>query len=407
MKRNVLIIAPFNPFPLISGGHQAVFNGVTILKDVANVFLMVKTTESQYKKGCLNDLKNVLEFVKIIPYIDPASKHNFRWYYNVIMNKLYKKRISVKSSHKNDTIIDPVWEISNDKKKFVEKIINKYKIDIVQIEMMEDISLVKYLPQNVKKIFVHHELKYVKDKLLLESCKHSNIEDDLWRKNKFIEIELLNKFDYVITLSSIDSEKLKEEKVTTEIITSLATVKENQLEIPQQPIRKVLSYLGPEFHYPNYEGVMCFLDNCWTQILAKDKDYSLQIIGKWSSTTINLIEKKYKNVKCVGFVNDLVQTLSGTTMIVPLNIGSGIRMKILEAAQYNVPVVTTSVGVEGLPLVNGVHLFVADTSEDFIESILRLQNNELREKFIDATKNVIKYNYSVNKLKESREFLYT
>ena len=243
--------------------------------------------------------------------------------------------------------------------------------------------------------------------MLLESCKHSNIEDDLWRKNKLVEIELLNKFDYVITLSSIDSEKLKEEKVTTEIITSLATVKENQLEIPQQPIRKVLSYLGPEFHYPNYEGVMWFLDNCWTQILAKDKDYSLQIIGKWSSMTINLIEKKYKNVKCVGFVNDLVQTLSGTTMIVPLNIGSGIRMKILEAAQYNVPVVTTSVGVEGLPLVNGVHLFVADTSEDFIESILRLQNNELREKFIDATKNVIKYNYSVNKLKESREFLYT
>ena len=44
--KNILIIPPFNPYPLISGGHQAIFNGIAILKDVANVYVYVETTES-------------------------------------------------------------------------------------------------------------------------------------------------------------------------------------------------------------------------------------------------------------------------------------------------------------------------------------------------------------------------
>ena len=119
-----------------------------------------------------------------------------------------------------------------------------------------------------------------------------------------------------------------------------------------------------------------------------------------------LQEKYAGKVQCVGFVDNLAQILSGTTLIVPLNIGSGIRMKVLEAAQLNVPVVTTSVGVEGLPLQNGVHCFIADDANQFVEDILRLQDRQLRLKFVENTRQTITNKYSLQALQESRRLLY-
>lgn len=409
-KKNVLIILPFNPYPLISGGHQAIFNGISILENIANVFLMVNTTESQYKKGALDELKQALPFATVIPFVDPASKHNFSWYCKVLFNKLTsflpKKKCETTQKEAKKTILDPIWDIYEDKHKLVFNVIKKYNIDIVQVEMLPDLSLIKYIPKSVETIFVHHELKFVRDRLWLDSCEHTNEDIDFWKSNKSQEIELLNQYDHIITLSQIDSDKLKYEGVTTDIVTSLAVVKERKSDNHFQQFKKKLTYIGPELHYPNYEGVMWFLENCWGRLLEKDSSYSFDIIGKWSPATSKLIEDKYTNVKCVGFVDDLAEALMGSTMVVPLNIGSGIRMKILEAAQYNTPVVTTSVGVEGLPLEHGIHVFIADTKESFVDSIIKLEDNSTRENFVNATKKVIKSNYSVEKLKETREFLY-
>lgn len=409
-KKNVLIVLPFNPYPLISGGHQAIFNGISILENIANVYLMVNTTESQYKKGSLEELKQALPFATIVPFIDPASKHNFLWYCNVLLNKISalfpkcNKSNPVKNAKK--TILDPIWDIHEDKQKLVSYIIKKHKIDLVQVEMLPDLSLIKYIPKTIKTIFVHHELKFIRDYLWLESCEHTNEDVDFWKFNKSQEIELLNQYDHIITLSKIDTEKLKNEGVTTDIVTSLAVVKEKKSDDYIQQSRKMLTYIGPELHYPNYEGIMWFLENCWNQLLERDNEYSFNIIGKWTKATADIIEFKYRNVKCVGFVDDLTETLAGTTVVVPLNIGSGIRMKILEAAQYNAPVVTTSVGVEGLPLENGTHVFIADTKDSFIDCIIKLEDNHVRQKFVDATKKVIKSHYSIEQLKETREFLY-
>jgi glycosyltransferase involved in cell wall biosynthesis len=175
----------------------------------------------------------------------------------------------------------------------------------------------------------------------------------------------------------------------------------------EEKIRKVLSYVGPEMHYPNYDGIMWFLENCWPLLQAKDQEYTMQIIGLWSEQTATELAEKYHNkVKCVGFVDDLGEALSGTTMIVPLNIGSGIRMKILEAAQLNVPVVTTSVGGEGLPLKDGENSYVADEPNLFVDDILNLQDKSLREKFVTNLRKEIATKYSLQALKDSRISLY-
>ncbi len=414
--KNILIIPPFNPYPLVSGGHQAIFNGIAILKDVANVYVCVPTTESMHKKGKDRDLERALPFVKVLYYIEPSSRHTFKWYWKTLFNKLKcfipvlkKRKISNVSEQTSQCALEDIYDIPDTKKQFILNAIKRYNIEIVQVEMIRDIKIVEYLPPQVKTIFVQHEIKFVKDGLYLNEM--GNVPKDVrnrYEENRIEEIRLHNLYNHIITLSSIDTQKLQEGGVSVPIATSLAIVKP-QIDSAQgkQEVLKVLSYVGPEGHYPNYDGVMWFLENCWSLLMDKDPEYTIQIIGNWSEQTALELAEKYDNrVKCVGFVDDLGESLAGTTMIVPLNIGSGIRMKILEAAQLNVPVVTTPVGGEGLPLVDGENCFIASEPNIFVEDILKLQDVELRQKFVKQLQKIIATKYSLQALKESRILLY-
>lgn len=410
--KNILIIPPFNPFPLVSGGHQAIFNGIAILKDVANVYVYVKTTESQYKRGEYRQIETILPFVHVLANIDPASRHTIKWYWKVLKNK-FRSALGINEAAKEVAIprlgLESICDLSEHEIKFVLDAIKEYHIDIVQLEMMPYIKLINYLPKTVRTIFVQHEIKFVRDELLLQAVE--NVTDEMkamYVCNKKEEIELHNQYDYVITLSPIDTHKLIEAGVTTPITTSLAIVNPALRQSPkEEKIRKVLSYVGPESHYPNYDGIMWFLKNCWPLLQAKDQEYTMQIIGLWSEQTAKELEEKYNSkVKCVGFVDNLGEALAGTTMVVPLNIGSGIRMKILEAAKLNVPVVTTPIGGEGLPLIDGENSFVTNDPKSFVDDILQLQDNALREKFVTNLRKEIASKYSLQALRESRISLY-
>lgn len=414
--KNVLIIPPFNPYPLISGGHQAIYNGIAILKDVANVYIYLEVTESEHRRGEDRQIEKVLPFVHVLSDVFPVSRHSFNYYRNVLWNKIKKilryskkKEKAVATHERPETILCEIGDISEHKVQFILDAINKYHIDIVQVEMIPDIKIVNYLPLTIETIFVQHEIKFVRDELLIRTM--NNVTNEMWeqfQKNKSEEIELHNKYTNIVTLSPIDTQKLIEAGVKTPIVTSLAVVNPSVgNEYNEQGVTKTLSFVGPESHYPNYDGVMWFLENCWPKLLEKDSDYTLQIIGLWSGMTAAELANKYDNkVKCLGFVNDLANVLVGTTMIVPLNIGSGIRMKILEAAQLNVPVVTTTVGCEGLPIHDGENGFVTNEVSKFVEDIIKLQDSKLRNRFVANLRKLILSKYSLKALKESRISLY-
>lgn len=409
--KNVLIIPPFNPYPLVSGGHQAIFNGISILEGVANVYLIVPVTESQYKRKDHNTISSVLPFVHIIPFILPSSRHTLKWYIRTFKNKYFKRRKQIEKKQtaveSTSIICDWIGDSWEEEYRLVEKAIKQYKIDIVQCEMVPELPLVKVVPKNVKSVFVHHELRFVRNVLIAQQAgKVSN--DDLKKieEDKTREIDYLNQYDEIVTLSPIDTEKLMDAGVTSSIMTSIAVVRELKKTIVDVAPKKTLTFIGPEFHAPNYEGVLWFLDNCWETLRREDPEYSLQIIGKWSEKTKQRLGQNYKEVYCIGFVEDIAKAVVGSTMIVPILVGSGIRMKILEAAQYRVPVVTTTVGAEGLPLLDGRDVLIADSPQAFVESILKLQDTNLRESFVNSIATRILPDYTMEALKKSRMEIY-
>lgn len=409
--KNVLIIPPFNPYPLVSGGHQAIFNGIAILEGVANVYLIVPLTESQYKRNEHMAIVEVLPFVHVIPFILPSSRHTLKWYIQVFKNKYCKRWMKAEGQQTapDEALIIGDWigDTWEEEYELVEKVIKQYKIDIVQSEMIPNLPMVKVIPANVKSVFVHHELRFVRNELIAQQAAKVSKEDMLQiAEDKKREIDYLNQYDEIVTLSPVDSAKLKEAGVTKPIVTSMAVVREQKEKIEDIAPKKVLTFIGPEFHAPNYEGVMWFLEKVWGALLKKDSQYSLQIIGKWSEETKQRLEAEYPKVHCLGFVDDIAKAMAGSTMVVPILVGSGIRMKILEAAQLRVPVVSTTVGAEGLPLENGKNIFIADNEEDFVKAIVQLQDEKLRKAFVDSISKKILPQYSLTALKENRKGLY-
>lgn len=398
-KRNILLIEPFAPWPLRSGGHQAIFNGIDAIKDDYNVYLTYEVFLNEGESDeTTTQLQKVLPEVKLCPFIRRIKKPSF---YSRCKNKIIRILEDKEASDDDfgNRMMSHFAPNSPSFFKFIDSLVTGNNIDIVQVEMVWRITLGLALPEQVKKVFVHHELRYVCHELEMSRIQATEYDKACYEIAKTLEVGLVNKYDAIITLSEIDKKKLIESGVDKPIYSSIAVVNTKPTETLHSKEEYVLTYVGPEEHSPNYKGVMWFLENCWNDLLAIDSNYHFRVIGKWNESTILRLTKLYRNVEFLGFVPDINEAIMDTISIVPLTVGSGIRMKILEASTLGVPFVTTTVGVEGLPFVSGEDCFIADSPKDFIESILALKDKELRMKFIANAQQKVIANYSISNLR--------
>ena len=118
------------------------------------------------------------------------------------------------------------------------------------------------------------------------------------------------------------------------------------------------------------------------------------------------MNNKYKNIEFLGFVDSLADNIKGTVMIVPITIGSGIRMKILEASSIGVPFVSTTVGSEGIPVVDGENCYIADTPKLFVDKLISLQDERIQSKFVENAHSMILKFYSREALRRNRLEIY-
>jgi len=411
-------VLPFLPYPMDSGGAQAIFNGIDVVKDDFEVFVTYRSfgESDNERERKLTELLS--DKVTILPCFFPEQinvKPSLKQRVATLLFKIEKRLrkaagieipAKVRIPHKA-WLGEDLFPKETVFMKHVLKLVEEHQIDIVQCEMLRNVAIGLELPRRVRKVFVHHELGWVVHELELQGQRGDALEQkthlDFYRA---CEVGLLNTYDDVITLSSVDADKLKEAGVTVPIHTSLAVVNTSAKELLTTNQWNVLSFLGPECNTPNVEGLKWFLGNVWENLRLHDKSYRLQIIGNWSDKTISELLNSREGVSYMGFVDDLSAVVKDTIVIVPITIGSGIRMKILDAASMGVPFVTTTVGVEGIPVENSVHCFVADTPEDFMEAIIKLKDSELRQRFAVNANRLVKEHYSLEALKKNRLEIY-
>ena len=409
-RPKILIISHRLPYPLNSGGKQAIFNGIDAIRQDYDVFV---TYSEAIKKPSAEDVQGFMEATKgtvtLVPFVtsshEPSAKASLGQRIQGKLRRWFSSSAPSSQPNPYSSWINELGPMPLAYQQHVNDVIKRYGIDIVQCEMLCNLAFVHSLPASVKKVFVHHELGFVRHELELKG-KSSAEGLAMARRAKELEISQLNGYDCVVTLSPIDRQKLVEAGVTVPVRDSFAIVNpERTIEDVQEPTHR-LTFVGPDNHTPNYVGLLWFLENCWTSLLHANPTFHLTVIGRWTERHISELTTRYQNLSFAGFVDDLPSALQGTTMIVPITVGSGIRMKILEAASIGIPFVSTTVGAEGIPVVSGEHCLLADTPDDFVASVLQLCNPLVRQRMIVQAMCMVKTHYSAKALHENRSSIY-
>jgi len=190
--------------------------------------------------------------------------------------------------------------------------------------------------------------------------------------NKIREINTYKKSDAVIVVTKEEKESLREVGIKNIFI--VPNIVELYPRISKDRNKEVL-FIGGFLHPPNVDGLIWFAENIWKKVYEYHPDARLTVIGSNPTNEIHALANE-KGVEVLGFVQDTLPYLDRAMVsIAPLRYGGGMKGKVNEALAHGVPVVATSFGAQGLDVISGKHLIVADEPEVFGDSLIYLLDN--------------------------------
>jgi glycosyltransferase involved in cell wall biosynthesis len=195
------------------------------------------------------------------------------------------------------------------------------------------------------------------------------------------EIRFLTNFDAVAAISSEDVAAMKQVAPKGNYSIIPAGVDTNYFHPTNAEVdpNSIIS-LGTLASEQNYDATRFFLDAIFPLILAKLPSAILHIIGSSEQRILPFAKRFGSSVKVYGLVPDVRDYLArSAVLVVPLRIGGGMRLKLLEAFASGKAIVSTSIGAEGNKARNGTHLLIRDGAESFADGVGELLSNaELR-----------------------------
>lgn len=410
----LLVLTSHLPYPLDEGGKISQYAFAEKLQDLLDLHYIVvagNLSELAHANAFKDSLKNakvhILDISKIVITTPTLGKTRIKNLIKAFL-RIFKPR--------KDTVIKPSLVRDDYQKKFNifreidERFVNgimditaHLAPDIIQVEHSGFLSIVEVLPDDIKKIFVHHEIQYAR----LESYRTPQTAYEIYKRNflRDIELNLLSKYDHVLTFSQDDKLKLSC-VLDIPVISSPFPVLDDFFEekkIEDFAINKIV-FIGPEVHEPNYDAVLWYHDTIAEQVYLAT-GLITHIVGKWSEETIVNLTKPY--LVFDGFVSDIKMHNRNSLVIVPLRMGSGIRTKIIYAMAQSLPVISTSIGCEGLGAQDGCQLIIRDEIMDFKNAIVDLvQNMEYAFKISQEGYKLTKFNFSQDSLVQNRLNIY-
>jgi glycosyltransferase involved in cell wall biosynthesis len=165
-----------------------------------------------------------------------------------------------------------------------------------------------------------------------------------------------------------------------------------------RPEAQTLLFTGLMSYYPNEHGITWFLDEIFPRILGAVPQTRIVVAGAHPSRLLR--KRNSRHVTVTGYVEDVRPYFARAEIfVVPLRIGGGTRVKILEAMAMGRPVVSTTIGCEGLDVVHGESLLIGDTPQEFANAVVRLlQDKSFRDLLASRAAALVRAQYSWEKI---------
>lgn len=258
----------------------------------------------------------------------------------------------------------------------VQGVLRTHRIDAVHADQLTMGQFAVDLPLPIR-VFDEHNAVWT---IVQRAAEHEPVwrrplAELEWRKLRRYEGRLCSRFDAVTVVSDADRVALEAAAggpLTTLEIPIAVDGDELAFEERRPGARDVLS-VATMFYPPNVEGVSWFATEAFGRVRAELPETRFRIVGSRPPSHVRDLATPSSGIEVTGYVPDVTPLFrDSAVLVVPLHSGSGMRVKILEAFARGIPVVSTTIGVEGIEAAHDRHLLVADTPETFAAAVTRV-----------------------------------
>lgn len=253
-----------------------------------------------------------------------------------------------------------------------------YYPDIILLEWTQMLLMVR----DIKRIFplpfycaVEHDVAFEKYGRSFNAAQGLRKFAEYFRLQsiKKAEISCLQITDLVMVLSSKDRTLLLSSGLAPGKVHVVAPYYTNYHTARYCVNNPNILFFGAMDRVENYKSVIWFIEQVFNHISSA---YTLVIAG--NKPHPSLLRFKSERIEITGFVPDLLPYLQNSfCMVAPLLLGAGIKIKILEAMSAGLPVLTNSIGIEGIPAQNGVHYLHCEKAEEYLDVFERIRRNQV------------------------------
>lgn len=316
------------------------------------------------------------------------------------INRWIGYTLNSKDKYANFTTVDQRKKIIN--------ILIKYKgegyyPDCIVLEWTHIILLVELIKEiypNSKIIASSHDVNHVGSERIYNFER--NRMKKIFRKRQYLnlktrEVAALEKCDLIVTHNINDIDILKRfSSLKNKEFIRIVPYYDDYSDVQRRPLSNQIIFFGAMGRPENYISVKWFIEN----VFCKLSDYNLVIIGGGVTQEI----KQYENdrIHITGFLpTERVKQYfaSCTCMVVPLILGSGIKVKVLEAFSAGIPVITNSIGNEGILAEDRKTYIHCETADDYVALFRNIVNVDLNR----IGENAKKFVHIEHSLEHSRD----
>jgi len=229
--------------------------------------------------------------------------------------------------------------------------------------------------------------------------------EDMAKKHEIIEKDLINNSDVALVVSKIEADLLQKDGFdNVRVLSNIHEINDSAYDIGFDK-RKDLLFIGGYDHLPNQDAVQWFADKILPSIVKKIPTIKLHVVGSNLPEEIRKHLQLNKAVIIDGYVEDVSDLFkSARVFVAPLRYGAGVKGKVGQAIEYGVPVVSTSIGSEGMYLTNNESVLIADEVTDFANKVISLyKDSKTWNKLRSEAKKSLRTHFSLEAAKRDLE----
>jgi glycosyltransferase involved in cell wall biosynthesis len=194
---------------------------------------------------------------------------------------------------------------------------------------------------------------------------------------KMMEYELIERTHLTLLVSTLELDLLQEKFPTKQFFCMPLIYQNSEYSEIEFSLRRDLIFIGSFNHTPNWDGLKWFLTEIYPRVRKVLPGIKVNIVGQNPPTELTKMSKEDSGIVVHGFVEDVEALFASSKVsIAPLRFGAGAKGKVVHALTNSVPVIATTIAVEGMNLDPNVDLVVRDDPDEFADALIELYSHE-------------------------------